>query len=119
MKRAQPEVSDAPTSATLRGLRGRSRAHPWLLGQPESALGDDVALNLASPGVDGPGPAGQEDVLPAGSRIAVPLGTQQAVGALDAQRDLAKLLVILAPEQLGHGRFGTGLAALGQPGQGA
>ena len=48
------------------------------------------------------GPAAQEHALPAADRVAVAVRPEQPVGALDADRDLAQALVVLAPEQLGH-----------------
>src|SRR6516164_6433874 len=85
MNRAQPEVSDAPTTARLRGAKNsrrrsgvtltcwplaRSRAGPWLfglwllglwlLGEAEGPFADDGALDLAGAGVDGAGAAAQE-----------------------------------------------------------
>src|SRR6516165_10715599 len=50
--------SQIPDIARLPPLGAR------LLGQTESALADDVPLDLTGPGVDGPRAAGQKDVLP-------------------------------------------------------
>src|SRR5215469_16402602 len=150
MNRDQPDASDAPTIAMLRGAKNSasrsgvtscraaarpdnaapaddpvppptetssSRPHPRLLGQAQGALGDDVALDLVRARVDAPGPAGEEDVLPAGRGVFLAVRPDQRVGALDADRDLAELLVILAPEQLVDRRLRTWPPALREPGQ--
>src|ERR1700722_5972300 len=57
----------------LTGTAARS-GHARLLRQAEHPLADDVALDLARPGEDGPGAAAQEDVLPLGRRVVVALG---------------------------------------------
>src|SRR5215472_2035500 len=132
--RAQPDVSDAPTTAMLRGAkkslslagvtswsaismaRRCSRAWPRrarFLGQAERSFADDVALDLAGPRVDGACPAGQEYVLPLRCRISAAVGTDQRVGADDVDRDLAEPLVVLAPDQLGDRGLGARRLALG------
>src|SRR6478672_3903146 len=90
-----------------------------LLRQAEGALADDVPLDLAGARVDGAGPAGQEPALPPGDWVAVAVGPQQPVAALDRDRDLAELLVVLRPEQLGHRRLGTRLLPGRDLGEGA
>src|SRR6201992_232700 len=146
ISRAQPELSDAPTMAMLFGAKkSRSRGgvtrllearwlaarragsvdrsaiasarHARLFGQAQGALADDVALDLAGPGVDGAGPAGQEHALPGGDRVVVAVRPQQGVRALDVHGQLAELLVVLAPEQLGHRGFRPRRTARGQRGQ--
>src|SRR5215472_6396442 len=106
-----PRRSGPPTETSS------SRPHPRLLGQAQGALGDDVALDLVRARVDAPGPAGEEDVLPAGRGVFLAVRPDQRVGALDADRDLAELLVILAPEQLVDRRLRTWPPALREPGQ--
>src|ERR1700760_817366 len=143
MSRAQPELSEAPTMAMLFGAKkSRSRSgvtsfleerwlaarrsdrsttgsarHARLFGQAQGALADDVALDLAGPGVDGAAPAGQEHTLPGTDRVVVAVRPQQGVRALDVHGQLAELLVVLAPEQLGHRGFRPRRTARGQRGQ--
>src|SRR3984957_12763152 len=93
--------------------------HPRCLGQAERPFADDVPLYLAGARVDGAGPAAQEDVLPLADRISVAVRPQQPVAALDADRDLAEPLVVLAPEQLGHRGLRARRPALGHLGEGA
>src|SRR6201996_3427088 len=145
ISRAQPELSEAPTMAMLFGAKkARSRGgvtrflearwlaarrsgsmdrsgigsarHARLFGQAQDALADDVALNLAGAGVDGAAPAGQEHALPGGDRVVVALRPQQGARALDVHGQLAELLVVLAPEQLGHRGLGSGRPACGHGG---
>src|SRR5919109_2886945 len=76
---------------------------PRFLGQAERTLPDDVALDLARPGVDRARPAGEEDVLPQARPVlalGAPLGPDQRVRAQDIDRDLTKAAVVLAPAQL-------------------
>src|SRR5215470_5652652 len=80
-----------------------------LLRQAKGTLADDVPLDLAGARIDGAGPAAQEHTLPGADRIAVALRPQQPVAALDRHRDLAELLVVLGPEQLGHRGLGAWL----------
>src|SRR5215470_16658004 len=101
-----PRRSGPPTETSS------SRPHPRLLGQAQGSLGDDVALDLVRARVDGPGPAGEEHVLPAGRGVPAALWPDQCVGALDADCDLAEPLVVLAPEELVDRRFWTWPPAL-------
>src|SRR5271165_4350302 len=102
---AAPMSSSTPSTAWT-GVRmnarsaGSGSSRP--LGQAQGAFADDVPLDLAGPGVDRAGPAAQEHALPRADRIAVAVRPQQPLGALDADRDLAQALVVLAPEQFGH-----------------
>src|ERR1700722_60906 len=102
----------------LSGIRPSVR-YPGLFGQAQSTLTDDVPLDLAGAGEDRAGPAAEEHALPRGDRVAVPVRPQQAVRALDADRDLAQALVVFAPEQLGHRGLRARRATRGQLGQGA
>src|SRR5215472_2711072 len=130
---AQPDVSDAPTTAMLRGAKNslslagvtsRSAASMTrrclapgasrFLGQAERSLADDVALDLACARVDGACPARQEHVLPLRRRIAGAVRSYQRVGADDADSDLAQPLVVLAPHQLGDRGLGARRLAPGR-----
>src|ERR1700744_5031058 len=92
---------------------------PRLLRQAEGTLPDDVPLDLTGARIDGAGPAAEEHALPGGDLVAVAFRPQQAVSSLDRHRDLAQLLVVLAPEELGDGGLGARRAARRDLGEGA
>src|SRR5262249_25874943 len=120
-----------PRRRGVLGLGGASggAAQPWspaaigfgprLLRQPERTLADDVALDLAGTGVDRPGAARQEHVLPGGRRVAGTVWTDQRVRADDRDGHFAEPFVVLAPAQLGDRRLRPGLLALGHLRKGA
>src|ERR1700738_4963770 len=91
----------------------------WLPGPAAGPLADDVPLDLAGARVDGAGPAAEEHTLPGGDGVAVAFRPQQAVRALDRHRDLAELLVVLAPKELGHRGLRARRAARRDLGEGA
>src|SRR5260370_30268079 len=91
-----------PPGLPGRSLLGRLLLGRLLFGQAQGALADDVPLDLAGPGVDRAGPAAEEHALPGGHRVSAAVRPEQPVRALDADRDLAQPLVVLAPEEFGH-----------------
>src|SRR5215216_5434549 len=84
--------------------------HLVALRQPEHALGDDVALNLAGARLDGVAARAEVGVLP-GAAVEV---LELAVGAEYLLRGLLRPLVHLAPVELLDGALGAGDVGLAQ-----
>src|SRR6266567_7238920 len=76
--------------------------------EPEHPLGDDVALDLARPGVDRLGPAGHEDAVRLVDLVlAAWLALhEQRVRAQHLHLELAEVAVPGGPEQLADARLG-------------
>src|SRR6202171_3509156 len=96
----------------VRFARADARRPKWQCSSPareaEHALGDDVALDLRRPRVDGLGLGPHPAVLPAAVLDGVGrVWAERAVRAFHADRGLLDALVHLAPVELGETRLRT------------